>query len=433
MNKVKLTIISLLVVWSLPYDMVASDNMADNIYNAILKDPVSGEDSDTIDLDAIRTQIVISMSRNTLLEDINYHGFEGAVLASAYSRWCGEALDLSNLLILTELLVDNGIQIDDVDDFGITPLFYACYYGQMALVAYLIEHGADINRAVNTDNNTDGLFWTLNNQNNHIARFLIEHGADSNKRDHNGRTPLWWACFNGDVPLIESLLKRNAEIDFVDGDGEHIIDALIDDAEDEEGNVNNEAFVGIPLLIRYGKLLLDRDINHAIMHKIYGMLGVIEALHFATFYTSKSNAICEYLKRVDNQFVLFDQYYSLCNLGTMDIADVQRLILEKRRYEIKKQEPNELNNVVSPSAVLPLQTLCVLKIINSKNKELSSSIKSRSVFIQEKKDAEKRRALEDAKKEIQEEIVVEKHTLSDEENDYDNDRLIKKRKQEEEK
>lgn len=46
---------------------------------------------------------------------------------------------------LLELLIDNGADVNFVDRFGQTALYYACKHGNEKAVACLIKHGADVN------------------------------------------------------------------------------------------------------------------------------------------------------------------------------------------------------------------------------------------------------------------------------------------------
>jgi len=47
---------------------------------------------------------------------------------------------------LTQYLIEHVIDFNRTDEFGNSPLFYACSNGNEELVEYLVEHGADINK-----------------------------------------------------------------------------------------------------------------------------------------------------------------------------------------------------------------------------------------------------------------------------------------------
>lgn len=43
-----------------------------------------------------------------------------------------------------------------------------------------------------------------------IAEYLLESGASKRVRDIDGKTPLWLACENGDVPLADLLIRKGS-------------------------------------------------------------------------------------------------------------------------------------------------------------------------------------------------------------------------------
>ena len=42
--------------------------------------------------------------------------------------------------------------------------------------------------------------------------YLVENEFDINEKDHFGRTPLYWACINKDIKLIDYLVNSNADL-----------------------------------------------------------------------------------------------------------------------------------------------------------------------------------------------------------------------------
>jgi len=64
---------------------------------------------------------------------------------------------------------------------------------KIAIIKYLVEHGADINKA-NFYIRETPLYYACENGNKSIIKYLVEHGADVNKSNGYGRTPLFNAC-----------------------------------------------------------------------------------------------------------------------------------------------------------------------------------------------------------------------------------------------
>ena len=77
---------------------------------------------------------------------------------------------------LAKRLVEDCANVNERDEFGLTPLHIAAYMGDLDLVKVLVEHGADVN-----------------------------------SRGRGGITPLHLATFNGNVEIVRYLLKAGAK------------------------------------------------------------------------------------------------------------------------------------------------------------------------------------------------------------------------------
>jgi ankyrin repeat protein len=92
---------------------------------------------------------------------------------------------------------------------GKTPLHMAVTSGSTKMVAWLIEHGAD----VNTQDNTGltplhvAAWWTATER----AAYLLDHGADLNATDKFGDTPLHIAAAHGRKAMVVFLIERGAK------------------------------------------------------------------------------------------------------------------------------------------------------------------------------------------------------------------------------
>ena len=73
-------------------------------------------------------------------------------------------------------LIENGANLDHINSYGETPLFWATYYGNFDVVKYLTEHGANVNQTSN-DGSTP-LILAINKSRLEIVKELTEHGAD---------------------------------------------------------------------------------------------------------------------------------------------------------------------------------------------------------------------------------------------------------------
>lgn len=129
------------------------------------------------------------------------------------------------------------------DDGGTPPLGYAISAGNAELVAFLIEHGADVNREIDglsllykvrpAEENSlpivrqlldagfnigergaelgTALHWAASMNAWDIASLLIERGADVNACDLDGITPLHEAVSSGHRRMVRLLLQSGAD------------------------------------------------------------------------------------------------------------------------------------------------------------------------------------------------------------------------------
>ena len=89
-------------------------------------------------------------------------------------------------------LIEQGADIDAFGYEELTPLAYATYDRNLALVEHLLAKGAKVNRAHPTERITP-LHWAVRRCGMRMIRALLEAGADPLLQDAKGETPLDWA------------------------------------------------------------------------------------------------------------------------------------------------------------------------------------------------------------------------------------------------
>jgi ankyrin repeat protein len=60
-----------------------------------------------------------------------------------------------------------------------------------------------------------------------IVSLLLKYGADINKRSSDQRTPLIWASFRDNLPMMTFLIESGADLNAVDKDGHNALDIAI--------------------------------------------------------------------------------------------------------------------------------------------------------------------------------------------------------------
>lgn len=106
------------------------------------------------------------------------------------------------------LLATEATLIDARDKDGSTPLHCATWKGHQAVVALLLNAGADVNAQNHNDHwGTTPLHAAAHANQAAIALMLIEHGADLNAKDLSGQTPMHHTTFHK-AKAVAALLEK---------------------------------------------------------------------------------------------------------------------------------------------------------------------------------------------------------------------------------
>ena len=116
--------------------------------------------------------------------------------------------------------VAEGASLEATDYRGKTPLQLAAKQGHLEIVEYLVEAGAEIDvvSPVRTGEVTP-LRYAIGNKDYLMTRYLIEHGADVNRANTHGWTPIMTAARVGNKEIFELLLDSGAALDARTVDG----------------------------------------------------------------------------------------------------------------------------------------------------------------------------------------------------------------------
>ena len=95
--------------------------------------------------------------------------------------------------------------IDLPNQYGITPLHYACFHGSKEVIDLLIDLGVNIN-SKDQDGNTC-LHFAVKSKNVRVIKKLLVRGASKDIKNNDGQLPINLAEENGDNDMIETLKK----------------------------------------------------------------------------------------------------------------------------------------------------------------------------------------------------------------------------------
>ena len=111
-------------------------------------------------------------------------------------------------------------QVNKLDQHGYSPLHWSCIAGHSAVIRYLIDMGADVDYASDSNLGVRPIHCACQYGHTLAVDMLLQAGADIDARDNYGRTPLILAVQNDHSLLVAFLLSKNAGIDMTDVHGE---------------------------------------------------------------------------------------------------------------------------------------------------------------------------------------------------------------------
>ena len=156
-----------------------------------------------------------------------------------------QACQEGDLEIVELLLQENGVDINEGDASGNTPLHFAAGKGRNDIIGLLISHKATVN-AVNSHGDTP-LFWAVGNNHINSAKLLLEHGAEIDHYDEYGWDPLHLAAYKRYREMAGILIEKGVEINTRDKQGATALFWAINASADEVVNLllSNGAEVNI--------------------------------------------------------------------------------------------------------------------------------------------------------------------------------------------
>lgn len=128
-----------------------------------------------------------------------------------FTEMLGLAIDRGYLL-LAELLVNKGVDVNPKLRSSFSPLTMAIDGGHLELSKFLIKKGADVNYK-NYKGKTV-LDNALKSKNTAIIKVLADNGVDIKTPNRKGFTPLIMACESEDVDSAKILIENGVDVDF---------------------------------------------------------------------------------------------------------------------------------------------------------------------------------------------------------------------------
>jgi uncharacterized protein len=125
-------------------------------------------------------------------------------LIAALKSWCGARQVLKN---------GGRFTVDEPDNHGHTPLYYATQSGQRKVVDFLLSSHASL---VCGKGGTTALMEAAANNRVELLEVFTAHGCEVNAADKKGRTALSYAAAYGNLECAKWLLEHGAKLDIAD-------------------------------------------------------------------------------------------------------------------------------------------------------------------------------------------------------------------------
>lgn len=165
--------------------------------------------ADRDDTDRVKELIAMGANVNTVNNrDWFQEGYTPLMRASMYGNT--EAV---------KLLLESGANIKLTNRHGISSFMMACSNGYIEIAELLLKHGADIDKF---GNGWNPITAAAMHDCQKIITFLLENGADINRANHRGETALMMVCRNavGKKKAIKLLLAAGADVNAADKEGQ---------------------------------------------------------------------------------------------------------------------------------------------------------------------------------------------------------------------
>ncbi len=106
----------------------------------------------------------------------------------------------------------DGASLDDIDEYGFTPLIESAITRQRPIAEMLIARGVDVNKPDVTGRTA--LHWTVDNGDMAFTLLLLKHGANPNAYTRAGLSILVYPILRAQTPMKNLLYQYGAKLDF---------------------------------------------------------------------------------------------------------------------------------------------------------------------------------------------------------------------------
>jgi len=128
-----------------------------------------------------------------------------------------ESVYKNDFELMKKIVEKDKCDIDSQSKAGISALHIAVKTRNLAMVDYLLDHGADVD--IQDKNGYTPLHYAISSHHIKIVKALVMHDADVNLANNAGITPLQQAAYSNDFSIVDFLLDHGADPNILNANG----------------------------------------------------------------------------------------------------------------------------------------------------------------------------------------------------------------------